>query len=346
MTTRTSPQDQAPSASPLRRRELLLGAAGAGLLAAGVAPSALAQSGKFPDKVIKLMVPFAPGGATDVLGRLMAKALENEFKQTVIVENKPGASGAIGANAVLRLPADGYTLLMGGIGTNIVLEHTMPTLGYKPATDFLPVAYLFDVDYSLTVAADSPYKSLKDLLDDAKKRPGQVRFMSTGPLGPVHVAMEYLCKLAGVEMIHAPYAGEAPAIPDLLSQRIEVAVMTVPTTKVQVDAGKMRVIASMSAQRAPAFPDVPTVAEQGFAGFAMPIWNGFFVAKGTPQAHINTLSEATLKQLRGGELRQSLEKTGVRITAQGAADYERFLAKERQRWQKMITDSGVLKSVS
>ena len=326
----------------LSRRHVLLSA---GALAAGsLGLPGAALAAEFPTKPVKLVVPFAPGGATDVLGRLVAKALEGELKQPVIVDNKPGASGAIGATAVLRSPADGYTVLMGGIGTNIVLEHTMPTLGYKPERDFLPVAYLFDVDYSLTVPADSPYKSLKDLLADAKARPGELSFMSTGPLGPVHVAMAYLCKLAGVTMIHAPYSGEAPAIPDLLSKRIAVAVMTVPTTKPQVESGKMRVIASMSAQRAPAFPDVPTVAEQGFPGFAMPIWNGLFVPKGTPKSVVDTLSKATLKQLQGAELRQALEKQGVRITAQGPADYERFLAKERVRWKKMIQDSNVLKS--
>ncbi|WP_157667651.1 Bug family tripartite tricarboxylate transporter substrate binding protein [Comamonas serinivorans] len=339
-----APSRHTLTANPGMTRRHLLGAAAAGTAAGlGLAPQ-LALAADFPSKPIKLVVPFAPGGATDVLGRLMAKALETPLKQTVIVDNKPGASGAIGATAVVRSPADGYTVLMGGIGTNIVLEHTMPTLSYKPERDFAAVAYLFDVDYSLTVPVDSPYKSLKDLLADAKARPGEVRFMSTGPLGPVHVAMEYLCKLAGVKMIHAPYSGEAPAIPDLLSKRIEVAVMTVPTTRPQVEAGKMRVIASMSAERAPAYPDVPTVAEQGFPGFAMPIWNGLFVPKGTPQAVVDALSNASLQQLKGAELRQSLEKQGVRITAQGAADYERFLAKERVRWKKMIQDSEVLKS--
>ncbi len=193
-------------------------------------------------------------------------------------------------------------------------------------------------------AVSSPYHTLTDLLKDAKARPGQVRYMSTGPQGPLHVATQYLSKLAGVDMIHAPYQGEAPAVPDLMSGRIEVAIMTVPLTKQMVETGKLRVIASMSAQRAATFPNAPTVAEQGFPGFAMPIWNGFFVPKGTPQAVVDALSNATLKQLKGKDLNDAMSRQGVRITAQGAADYERFLAKERVRWKKMIQESGVLTS--
>jgi tripartite-type tricarboxylate transporter receptor subunit TctC len=329
-----------------RRRQWLRAASGAAWAAvvgwASLTGTA-AWAEAFPSKPVKLVVPFATGGATDVLGRLMGKALESELKQPVIVDNKPGAAGAIGATAVARSPADGYTVLMGGVGSNIVLEFTMPTLAYKPARDFAAVAYLFDVDYAMVVPVSSPYHSLADLLKDAKARPGQVKYMSTGPLGPLHVATQYLSKLAGVDMIHAPYQGEAPAVPDLMSGRIDVAIMTVPLTKQMVETGKLRVIANMSAQRAPAFPNVPTVAEQGFAGFAMPIWNGFFVPKGTPQAAVDALSAATLKQLKGAELREAMGKQGVRITAQGAGDYERFLASERTRWQKMIQESGVLK---
>ena len=325
-----------------RRRQWLQAASAAAL--SGLTGTAAWAEGAYPNKPIKLVVPFATGGATDVLGRLMAKALEAELGQPVIVDNKPGAAGAIGATAVARSPADGYTILMGGVGSNIVLEHTMPTLGYKPERDFAAVAYLCDVDYSLVVPVSSPYHSLADLLKDAKARPGQVKYMSTGPLGPLHVAVQYLSKLAGVDMIHAPYQGEAPAVPDLMAGRIEVANMTVPLTKQMVEAGKLRVIASMSAQRAAAFPDVPTVAEQGFPGFAQPIWNGFFVPKGTPQALVDVLSTATLKQLKGKDLREAMGKQGVRVTAQGARDYERFLASERKRWQKMIQESGVLKS--
>ena len=329
-------------AARLTRRQLLGSAAAAAGAWAGCSP--LAQAADFPSRPVKLVVPFATGGATDVLGRLMAKALEAELKQPVIVDNKPGAAGAIGATAVARSPADGYTILMGGVGSNIVLEHTMPNLAYKPERDFAAVAYLCDVDYVMVVPLSSPYHTLSDLLKDAKARPGQVRYMSTGPLGPLHVATQYLSKIAGVDMIHAPYQGEAPALPDLMAGRLDVAIMTVPLTKQMVEAGKLRVIANMSAQRAPAFPNVATVAEQGFPGFAMPIWNGLFVPKGTPQAVVDTLSAATLKQLKGRELHDAMARQGVRVTAQGAADYERFLAQERVRWKKMIQESDVLKS--
>jgi tripartite-type tricarboxylate transporter receptor subunit TctC len=344
--TRIAPLSSLASASTpqarVTRRRLLGGAAAAAGIWAGFSPRA--QAAGFPGKPVKLVVPFATGGATDVLGRLTAKALEAELGQAVIVENKAGAAGAIGATAVARSPADGYTILMGGVGSNLVLEHTMPNLGYKPERDFAAVAYLCDVDYVMVVPVSSPYQTLADLLKDAKARPGQVRYMSTGPLGPLHVATQYLSKIAGVDMIHAPYQGEAPAIPDLMAGRLDVAIMTVPLTRQMVEAGKLRVIANMSAQRAPAFPNVASVAEQGFPGFAMPIWNGLFVPKGTPQATVDILSAATLKQLRDKELHDAMTRQGVRVTALGAADYERFLARERVRWKKMIQESGVLKA--
>ena len=323
-----------------RRRWLLRNAAwGAASLLAG--QHAWAQS-PYPSRPVRLVVPFAAGGATDVLGRLLAKALEPGLGQPVVVDNKVGAAGAIGATQVAHAEPDGYNVLMGGVGTNIVLEHTMPDLGYRPQRDFAAVASICNVDYVLVVAQDSPYQTLGELLADAKKTPDKLRYMSTGPLGPLHVAMEYLGKLSGAQMIHAPYKGEAPALPDLLQQRVDMGMMTALFTRPQVQSGKLRVLATLSAQRMASWPEIPTVAELGYPGYAAPIWNGFFVPRKTSAQVVERLARTTVAQLQAPELKNLLEKQGVSVTAQGPEAYEKFLQAERLRWQQMIRESQVL----
>lgn len=332
----------APSPVPAgasRRHWLAL--CGAGLLASARMPLQ-AQPASWPSRPIRLVVPFAAGGATDVLGRLLAKAMEGALGQPVVVDNRAGAAGAIGAAYVARGDSDGYSILMGGLGTNVVLEHTMRELPYRPQRDFASVAYLWDVDYVLAVSESSPYQGLADVLDDARKRPGQVRYMSTGPQGAVHVAMEYLCRLADVHMVHVPYKGEALALPDLLERRLELGFLTALSARAHVDTGRLRVLATPGHRRIATRPQWPTVQEQGFAGYVVPIWNGFFVPAATPPAIVRRLGDAVVQLLRDDGLRATLQKQGVTVTGQGAADYERFLQAERGRWKKMIEDSQVL----
>ncbi len=321
------------------RRTVLHGMAAA---AAYFGSGGLVRAADFPSKPVRLVVPFAAGGATDILGRLLGQALEPHLKQVVVVENRPGASGAIGASQVVQSAPDGYSMLMGGVGTNVVLAYTLPTLAYDPVKDLLPVAHVCTVEYVLAVAANSPYKTLDDLLQAAKKKERSVSYMSTGPLGPLHVAMEYLSKQAGVSMVHVPYAGEAPAMPDLLEGRIDVAVMTIPFTKPLVADGRARLLATISGERAAALPDLPTVAEQGFPGFAIPIWNGFFVPAGTPASVIETLNAATRATLATPALRERMIGLGVTPTGTSAQEYADFLNRERERWSTMIRETGVL----
>ncbi|MPM66154.1 hypothetical protein SDC9_113061 [bioreactor metagenome] len=319
------------------------GRLGAGCMTGGLlAHGSVWAEAPYPNRPIRLVVPFAAGGATDVIGRLLAKAMEGPLTQPVVIDNKVGAAGAIGATSVAKGEADGYSVLMGGVGTNIVLEHTMPELSYRPQRDFAAVASICNVDYVLAVSAESQYRTLDDLLADAKKRPGQVKYMSTGPLGPLHVAVEYLSKLSGVQMIHAPYKGEAPALPDLMAQRVDVGTMTALFTRPQVQAGKLRVLATISAQRMASWPEIPTVAEPGFPGFAAPIWNGLFVHHKTPPAIVERLGQVIVQQVHSPDVRHQLEKQGVTVTGQGPLEYESFLQVERQRWRKMIKESEVL----
>ncbi len=298
--------------------------------------------GSYPTRPVRLVVPFAPGGATDTLGRLLGRAMEQTLAQTLVVDNRVGAAGAIGATAVAKSPADGYSVLLGGVGTNIVLAYTQPSLPYDPVRDLMPVAYLCNVDYVLTVAANSPYRSLDDLLAAARKRPRAVSYMSTGSLGPLHVALEYLSKRAGVSMVHVPYKGESPALGDLLEGRIDVAVMTIPFTKPLVHEGRVRVLATISAERAASMPEVPTVAELGFSGYAVPIWNGLFVPAKTPSRVIEQLHSAATAAIGAPDMRQRMLDLGVTPTGGTIAAYSRFLQAERERWSAMIRDTGLL----
>ncbi len=323
-------------------RRTALRAIAATALYAGVGGKAWAATS--PDTPVRLIVPFSAGGATDILGRLISKAIEPVLGQTVVAENRVGAAGAIGAMTVAKAAPDGYSVLLGGVGTNIVLSLTQPSLPYDPVVDLIPVSYICNVDYVLAVAANSPYKTLSDLIEAARKKPNSISYMSTGQRGPLHVALEYLSKRAGVKMIHVPYKGESPAYPDLITNRIDVAVMTVPFTKPRVQDGSLRVLASISAQRAAAMPDVPTVAELGYEGYAVPIWNGFFVPKGTPQQTIDTLNAASGKVLQDPALRERMISMGLTPTGGTAAEYAAFLTKERERWALMIEETGVLQN--
>lgn len=338
------PQRRPESGMSARRRSVLRGLS-AGLLAPlgwHAASARAASAGAYPVRPVRLVVPFAPGGATDTLGRLLGRAMEASLAQPVVVENRVGAAGAIGATAVAKSPADGYSVLLGGVGTNIVLAYTQPALPYDPVRDLMPAAYLCNVDYVLTVAAGSPYRSLDDLLAAARKRPRAVSYMSTGMLGPLHVALEYLSKRAGVSMVHVPYKGESPALADLLEGRIDVAVMTVPFTRPLVQDGRARVLATISAERTASMPEVPTVAELGFPGYAVPIWNGLFVPAGTPVPVVERLHAAAAAATGAPAMRERMVALGVTPTGGTIAGYASFLKAERERWTAMIRDTGLV----
>jgi len=329
-----------PTAAPARRRVIgsLAGAAALPLLGA----SGRALAAGFPQKPVKLVVPFATGGATDILARLIGRGMEGTLGQPVIIENRPGAAGGIGAAFVAKSEPDGHTMLMAGVGSNIVLNLTVPATPYDAERDLQSVIYVCDVDYVMVVNAESRYRTLADLLAAARAKPGQLSYMSTGQNGPLHVGTEYLTKRAGVKMIHVPYKGEAPAYGDLISGRIDVAVMTVPFTKPQIAAGKLRPIATISAQRARGMPNVPTVAEQGFPGYAVPIWNGLSAPAGTPADAMTVLNRAANAALRDPAIEQKMLELGVAPIGGAPADFAVMLRRERERWKTMIRESGVM----
>lgn len=338
--------DTTPFTPPIetsRQRRLLLQSAAA--LALGIGGRAHAQA--YPARTIHLIVPFSAGGATDVLARILARSMESTLRQSVVVENRVGATGTLAANYVAKSAPDGYVALFGGVGTNSLLEFTLPSLQYSPSQDFVPAGNFCFVDFVMAVGHDSPYQTLADLLKDAKARPGEVSYQSAGPLGTLHVAQEYLWKTAGVRLNHIPYKGESHVIPDLVSGRVSVAQLTLATARQLAADGKIRMLATMAPERLAGAPDLPTVAEQGFPGFAMPTWNGVFLPKGTPDAVVQKLNDAINVAVKDEDVRQQVLKMGIGPGKPNTpAEHAAFLTQERERWRRMVDESGIMAAKS
>ncbi len=333
-----------PPSLPTRRQWLRI-AGGSGAAATlgltGLAGPALADAA-YPARAIHLVVPFSAGGATDVLARHLAKSMEQTLRQTVVVENRVGAAGVIAAAYVAKAAPEGYVALFGGVGTNALLEYTQSTLPYKSSTDFVGAGNFCYVDFVMAVSASSPHRSLADLLADAKRRPGQVSYMSAGPLGTLHVAQEYLWKLAGVSLNHVPYQGESQVVPDLVSGRVDLALMTLSLARQLAQEGKLRLLATLAPERLRGAPDLPTVAEQGFPGFAMPTWNGVFLPRGTPPAVVQTLNDALNVALRDAEVLRKITDMGISPGQPNTpAQHAQFMQRERERWHTMVERSGL-----
>jgi tripartite-type tricarboxylate transporter receptor subunit TctC len=315
------------------RRKLLLAA-----LCAAAAPSYAA----WPERPITLVVPFSAGGSTDVLARLLGKSMQATLGQTIVVENRVGAAGSIGAQYVAKAAPDGYTLVFGGVGTNIVNPLTVPETPYNPQRDFAPVGLVCTVDYVLVVNASSPIKTFQDFVLRAKQNKRSVSYMSTGNKGPLHVGMEYLSQKADMELVHVPYRGENAALPDLMASRIDVAMMTIPFTAQSIKEGKMRAIANIGSQRSAMLPDVATVAEQGFPGYALPIWIGISAPAGTPADRIELINKAMKIALNSDEVKQRMSTLGVTAVGSSPAEFRDFMERERARWVTMIKETGAL----
>ena len=259
------------------------------------------------------------------------------------VPARQAQTGAVPTMNTRPIPATGEALPVIGCGTWLGFDHRPGSAEYQRLSGVLRALFAAGgrvIDSSPMYGRSE--ETTGELLADAKKTPDKLRYMSTGPLGPLHVAMEYLGKLSGAQMIHAPYKGEAPALPDLLQQRVDMGMMTALFTRPQVQSGKLRVLATLSAQRMASWPEIPTVAELGYPGYAAPIWNGFFVPRKTGADVIDRLGRTTVAQLQAPALKNLLEKQGVSVTAQGPDAYEMSLQAKHLRWQQMIRESQVL----
>jgi tripartite-type tricarboxylate transporter receptor subunit TctC len=316
----------------MKRRLLLQGmAAMAGMQAV---PS-FAQAG-FPVKPVRLVIPFTPGGSTDILGRAIAIALSDAWKQSVVAENRPGAGGAIGADAVAKSAPDGYTLLMGHIGTLAVNPNLYAKLPYNPMTDFSTIAMVGLVPNVLVVNNNLPVKNVADLVALAKAKPGSLNYASGGIGSAAHLAMEYFKLATGTDIVHVPYKGTAPALTDLIGGQVSVAMTGLPPVFPHLRGGKLRALGVASNARLEQIPDVPTIASSGVPGFETTQWYGVVgPAKMSPQL-VDQIGGEIRRSLARPDLKKRLEDEGALPSNMGPVEFRNMIGSEIERWGKVI----------
>lgn len=302
--------------------------------------TSFAQGPFYPSKPLRLIVPFAPGGATDTIARLAAAKLQESMGQPVVVENKPGAGTNIGADAAAKSAADGYTLLMGT--PSITVNPTLYTqLPYNWQRELQPVSMVGFVPNLLVVHPSLPVNSVKDLIAYARANPGKLNFGSSSVGGAIHLSGELFKSMAGVDMVHVPYKGSAPAMTDLLSGRIELMFDNLPSAMPHVKAGKLRALAVTSNKRSVLFPDVPTVSEAGLPGFEVLSWNGIFVPDGTPRDIVTKLQTEIKKAVAQPDVQQRFSEQGIVAGGNTPEEFGAFLKGEADKWQPLVRRLGI-----
>ena len=301
--------------------------------------SATAQG--FPAKPIRLVVPFPPGGPTDIVARPLAQLLGDSLKQPVVIENKGGAGGSIAADSVAKSPPDGYTLIMATVGTHAINAALYRKLPYDPVKDFTPIALVASAPVAVVVNPASGIGSVKELVAQAKANPGKVSFGTAGNGTPGHLTGEMFSTAAGVKLQHVPYKGSAPAITDLLGNQIPVMFDPVQSVLANVKAGKFRALAISSKQRSPVLPDVPTLDESGLGGFETTAWWAVFAPANLPADVAATLRTEIEKVVRSEAFRERLGSIGVQPSTEPGSLAE-FQKVEVAKWGKAVRDSGAV----
>jgi tripartite-type tricarboxylate transporter receptor subunit TctC len=319
----------------LRARVRRLVAAGLVLCSAG----ALAQA--YPAKPVRLIVPFAPGGSTDVTARVLAQKLTESWKQQVVVENRAGAGGNIGADAVARAAPDGYTLLLATTGVMAINHRLYKTLPYDALKDFAPVTQIGALPLILIVHPSLPAKSVKDLISIAKAKPGQLSFASSGVGSATHMTAELFKLMSGVDIVHVPYKGSGQAMADLISGQVGVAFDQITSSLPQVNAGRLRALAVTSARRFPSVPNLPTVAEAGVPGYESVSWNGIAAPAGTPQEIVNRVQSEVARALQAADIKERFFKDGIEPVGSTPEQFLAHIRSERAKWEKVVERAGI-----
>ncbi len=320
------------------RRTLTLAAASAlGLLA--LTPLA-AQAQAFPTKAITIIVPFSAGGTTDILARVLGQFISKDLGQPVIIDNRAGAGGNIGTQLVARAAPDGYTILMGTVGTHAINQSLYPKLAFDPIKDFAPLTRVALVPNLLVANPAQPFKTVKELMAYAKANPGKVTFGSSGSGTSIHLSGELFKQMAGVDIQHVAYKGSAPAVNDLLGNHIAIMFDNMPSAIGHVKAGKLRPLAVTTAQRSPALPDVPTIAEAGVPGYEATSWFGLLAPAKTPAPVVARLNAVILKALADPDVKKKLLEQGAEPAGETPAQFAAFIGSETVKWGKIVKQSG------
>jgi tripartite-type tricarboxylate transporter receptor subunit TctC len=299
-----------------------------------------AQSQAYPSRPIRLVVPLSPGGFADVPTRMLLTRLSAGLGRPVIVDNKPGAGGTIGADSVAKSAPDGYTLLATAT-PHVISAHLYRTLPYDSLKDFAPVALFGSGPYALVVNPQKlPVASVRELIAAAKAAPGKIDYASSGNGSAQHLVSALFNTLAGIELNHVPYKGSGPAMQDLLGGQVPVSFAGVPNVISAVKSGKLRALAVTTAKRWGELPDVPTIAEAGVPGYEATLWLGLAAPAGTPAEIINRIHAETAKALQDPELQQSFRSAGVNATIMNPQEFGAFLRAEHEKWGKVVRDTG------
>lgn len=326
------------SDSVLKRRTVLAAAGAACALA--LAPLAAHAQAAFPTRPITIVVPFSAGGTTDILARVIGQYMSKDLGQPVIVDNRAGAGGNIGAQNVARAAPDGYTILMGTVGTHAINQSLYKKMPFDPIKDFAPLSRVALVPNLLVANPAQPFKSVKELIAYAKANPGKVTFGSSGSGTSIHLSGEMFQHMAGVKMQHVPYRGSSPAVTDLLGGQIAVMFDNMPSAIGHVKAGKLRALAVTTPKRSPALPDVPTIAEAGVPGYSATSWFGLLAPANTPAPVVARLNASILKALADPEVKKKMAEQGAEPFGEKPEQFAEFIRSETAKWGTIVKQSG------
>ncbi len=305
------------------------------------AAGAASAQADFPNRPVTLIVSAAPGGTTDIAARLIAQPLGAALGQSVVVENKPGASGGIAAQAVARAKPDGYTLLLQYSGFQVITPHVTPAAGWDPIKDFSPVANVLSAPQVVVVRPDLPIKSLKELVAYAKANPGKLNYASSGNGSLQQVATELLNQMAGTQITHIPYKGTGPALNDLLGGAVDMTITTPPPLLGQIAAGKLRALAVTGNARLPSLPDVPTAAEAGYPDLIVSSWFAMYAPKDTPAPVVDKIAGEIQKIMKTDEFRKKAAEQGAEATFMGPKELGAYTQAELDRWGKVVKAANI-----
>ena len=303
--------------------------------------AATAAGAAYPERPIRLVIGQAPGGATDIVARAFAARLADALGQPIIIDNRPGAGGTLGAALVAKAPADGYTLLLATNGPIAIAPHVMRDLPYEPARDFSPVGLFSEVTFMLVAHPAVKAGSIRELVKLAHAQPGKLNFASSGQAGTPHLCGELFKMLAGIDIVHIPYRGGAPAQTDLIAGRVQLYCAGYPSLAPHINAGRVRPLAIAAPRRSRVLPNVPTAAEAGLPGFEVSAWNGILAPAQTPQSVIERLHAAMTAVSRQPGYEAELEARGVEAVLLAPAAYREYVRRESDRWRKVVQTAKI-----
>ena len=311
------------------------------LTLAALAPVAASAQDAYPSKMVRIVVPFPPGGSTDLLARKIGEKLSAQWKQPVIVDNRPGAGGTVGADHVSKAAPDGYTLLIGVTGSNGIAGSLYPNLPYDPIKGFTPVTAVVSAPLLIVKNERVAAKNLNELIAAAKAKPGSITYGSPGTGTSMHLTGEMFELATKTALLHIPYRGSAGALTDLMGGQIDLMFGDVLVVMPQIEAKKITPIAVTSKERHPLFPNVPTVAESGYPGFEALSWQGLFAPPGTPAAIVDKINKDVNAALASADIQEYFVSRGFKLGGSGAAEYKAFIEAENRKWAGIVKTAGV-----